>query len=672
MTYIDCKQYKRFIKGLLAIFIVAAAVVSCGKSGHGGSDSKRIMELRALDDSVSFLSPRSRQMISRGMASATDSISYYEYYIRLARFYILQEQSDSAKTVVNRCLAFLQGQQKGPRIYEMLGFAYNYAAVIDYNFHRNPATVKSLYHKSYSAFMRGDNKRMLPDVCANLADAYAVNSDLPNAAMWYRRALFLVDSLRLPKTENTTLLMGLGRVYQMLEDYDSAAKCYRESEKMLSQTSPNMQFYLLTNIGNFYYYKKDYPNALKTFKRLEHLLLKNNQEETFSMYVCKVNMADVLLNLNRPAEARHYVEQAERYFRERNDSVASYYAHSVQLGLALRNGNIAEARHIANMRDKPHSVEATIVTIRNKYLRDYYEKTHDYRSAFYNLKQEQEVNDSLVHNRQHMIAAELMNRFSQDTLQLHHRMEMQRKEKAVSDAHTYIIGAVAAVIVLVLVILVGIMYMHRNRLITQMSIFRLKQENARNRISPHFVFNVLNNRIVNSGEKEATELMALARLIRSNLDLVGQEMISLGEEMDFVDSYVDVESRLIGDNFEYKKEVPPSGDSAYSVRIPSMAVQILVENAIKHGLRGKNGQKTLRLSIADTTDGVEVKVADNGSGFDIRRFAESKSGHGLHILKVTVNTLNKRNKKKIRLDITNGENGGCEATLLFPFGLKGI
>ena len=108
-------------------------------------------------------------------------------------------------------------------------------------------------------------------------------------------------------------------------------------------------------------------------------------------------------------------------------------------------------------------------------------------------------------------------------------------------------------------------------------------EAVRNRISPHFVFNVLNNKIVHSGNAEADELMRLSKLIRANLDISCRLDVSLAEELDFVKQYVEVERPLVDGNFEFKLEVAPD-INLDQVHVPSMFVQILVENALVHGL----------------------------------------------------------------------------------------
>lgn len=230
-----------------------------------------------------------------------------------------------------------------------------------------------------------------------------------------------------------------------------------------------------------------------------------------------------------------------------------------------------------------------------------------------------------------------------------------------------------------LVIAYGITYIRKKRLSEQMKVFTLRLQNARNRISPHFVFNVLNNRITTAdGTKEADELLLLSKLIRQNLDLTGKQMATLEEELDFVENYVNVERKTIGDDFEYSLTLGDGIDRKVlgEFMIPSMTVQILVENSIKHALRGKAGKKLLHITVRrDGCGGMTVTVGDNGNGFDIRRTAST--GQGLDILRTTISVLNQRNKRKTSLTVrnvhdTNGNTCGCEASISFPQGLREI
>ncbi len=636
---------------LIVIAVALSSIIitaSCHGTEHeGNADTLRTNKLRELDDSVAHMAPQARKMIDNCMKNAADSLEYFEYSMRLARLFVTEMKTDSAEKEIQRAIQFLEKQPATPRSEGILAMAYNTAGVANHNLHHDSEKTKQYYNAAYRHIMQSDFKDMAPDICANLADAHIFGNNMPQAATWYRRALFLVDSLQLEETKAINLYMGLGLVYMKLEDYDSALRNLKASERFFNNMRPEMQAYLVTTLGNFYYYTKQYRKALFEFRRLERLLAANKMTENFAWYACKLNLSDVLLNLNETEKAEEALSISEQYFEKHGDKVATYYAHSIKLGIALRKGDMATAAAIAALDDKPQYTEQDLINIRNRYLRDYYEKTGDYRRAFYNLAAEKDRNDSLVYNRQHMIAAEIISRFTQDTLKLHHEIEMQHKEADIKKARYTIGGSVAALILLVLTIICAVTYWHKKLLQEKMRIFKLKLENARNRISPHFVFNVLNNRITNTeAASEANELILLAKLIRSNLDLSGRETVAIAEEMEFVDNYVAIEQHTIQGGITYTKNIAPeiTAEKLNSFRIPSMCIQILVENSIKHALRGKKGEKRLNITLAPSTNGMSVTVSDNGKGFDIRQC--HSQGQGLNILRTTVSAINQRNKKK--------------------------
>ena len=116
------------------------------------------------------------------------------------------------------------------------------------------------------------------------------------------------------------------------------------------------------------------------------------------------------------------------------------------------------------------------------------------------------------------------------------------------------------------------------------------------------------------------------------------------------------------DDFEFMVNAP-SDDILKKIIIPSMFVQILTENAIKHGLKCKKGHKLLV---------IDVIVKDNGIGFDITRNNNTGTGIGLDIITRTITIYNQRNKHdKFSFDIHNitdadGTVLGCENVLHIP------
>ena len=606
-------------------------------------------------------------------------MEYHEYLLRLANFYWLSDRPKRADTLINRIINFVNRQDNGyyaqhniystPRLNTMMASALSCKAARNHNFHRDPGKTLQFYKESYRLYQHSDNEKELPFVCANIADAYIQLNDIPNAARCYRRALFLVDSLKQPEHSNITLYMGLAQIYLTLNDFETAKHYYDETERFFDLMLPPMQAYYVNNLGNYYYFRKDYHKALDTFLRLKRVIIKNGMQNNFDMYLCKVNLADVYLNLNQTDSAQHYLDEVEPFFRKNGDPAGIYYCNTIRIGIATKRGDFNEVRRVANG-DKAgeKDVQYSMVNIRNRYMRQFYEHTNNYRMAYETLKRDQSYTDSLEHNRSNMRSAEIMARFRADTLQLHHDLALEHKNAEIQRAHTMTTGAILTAVVLVLLLIMWYMHTRKKQLQNQVNIMNLKLNNVRNRISPHFMFNVLNNKIVNSGEKEASELMELARLIRTNLDMSSQPYMMLDKELEFVQQYIRVERYLLGDDFKFNIDVADDADIA-KVKIPSMFLQILTENAIVHGLKGMEGEKRLRIYIARENNLTIISVEDNGPGFNARRAL--KKGTGLGIISQTIAVTNERNKQKMRFEISNREDSnnqiiGCKATLKIP------
>ena len=196
----------------------------------------------------------------------------------------------------------------------------------------------------------------------------------------------------------------------------------------------------------------------------------------------------------------------------------------------------------------------------------------------------------------------------------------------------------------------------------------LRLENIRNRLSPHFIFNVLNREMVERNVEEKQELSSLVKLMRRNLELVEQLCVTLAEELDFVKTYINLERRSLGPDFhselKIEKDVQPE-----QIRIPSMMIQIPVENAVKHALREKEGERNLWVSVCRRGNGICIKITDNGGGYrpDSRNRG---TGTGMKVIMQTIRILNNKNKEAIdvlvhNVSLQSGEMG-CEVTFWLP------
>lgn len=315
---------KRICATLLAALAVSLLTIGCGDRSApdaNNSDSTRIKKLKQIDDSVMTLAPSVKRLIADGIRTAPDSMTAYEYRLREARYLTLTDHPERFKDNIENILRFAEQQQKRElnnaekrRLNTLIAGAYNCRAAYYHNFHRKQHQAIQLYKAAYSLLANSDSKHNMPKVCANLADAYIQDNNMPMAAQWYRRALFLVDSLALPPKENVTLYMGLAQIYLSLHDFDTALHYYKATEEHFNMMSPSMQAYFLNNFGNYYYFKKNYRQALDKFLRMKQNLERHGMQNNFDMYLCKVNLADVYLNLDSIRTAQRYLDEVEPYF----------------------------------------------------------------------------------------------------------------------------------------------------------------------------------------------------------------------------------------------------------------------------------------------------------------------------------------------------------------------
>lgn len=674
---------KQLLKATIiaCIAVVTITLLVCNPK-HSNNDMAQNGNLRRLDDSIAALAPSALQAIERGMNEANDSTTYYEYVLREARYYSLTERPERADTLIDRVTAFVMHQDDGyyatngtclsPRLNSLMAGAKACQAARYMSNHRDPRRIVALNKETYNLLLNSNSKHNLPKTCANMADAYLLCNDLPNAAKWYRRALFLVDSLDLPQKENITLYMGLAQIYVTLRNYDKAKLYYDQTEPHVKEMSPSMQAYYINNLGNYYYYQDDYKNALQSFLRMKKLLEQHGMVRTFDMYLCKINLADVYLNLSKLNDATAMLDDVEPYFRAQGDNTSIYYCNTIRFGIAVRAGRMHEAERIMADKTDDSLIPYTLVNIRNKYKRRYYELTGDYDKAYALLNKSIAYNDSIEHNLSNMRTAEIMSRFTTDTLQLHRDLAIEHKNAEIQSIKFTSTLAFSIAVTSILLLILWYLYLRKRRFKVQLSMMNLKLDNVRNRISPHFMFNVLNNRIIKSDVKESNELTELAQLIRANLDMSSTLGVELQKELEFVQQYIRVESYLMGDDFHFNIDIAPDVDAS-SVRIPSMFIQILTENAIKHALRNKEGIKLLSITVRREQHNTVIRVTDNGPGFN---HATLRRKTGTNIISQTIAVINVRNKDKIRFAIRNiyspdgQQTKGCEATLKVPDGVK--
>jgi sensor histidine kinase YesM len=150
-------------------------------------------------------------------------------------------------------------------------------------------------------------------------------------------------------------------------------------------------------------------------------------------------------------------------------------------------------------------------------------------------------------------------------------------------------------------------------------------------INPHFLFNALNTVgvLIDENPDEARRLtIKLANIFRQTLQASEREVVSLQEELRFVQDYLEIEKARFGERLQVEERIEVN-----NAQIPCFTLQPLIENAIKHGAALKIGTTTIRIAVLQENGHLNIQVSDDGMGMTpSARDSMLERGYGLRNL----------------------------------------
>lgn len=523
---------------------------------------------------------------------------------------------------------------------------------------REPA--RTYYIKAYRELMKLDHHNDAIDICINIADASRQLGKLADASSWYRRANFLADSLNLHEAQNS-ILAGLGQVYNDLRNYQLAHFYFRKAERQYPPRNPKDAHFFYNSWGNVYSSQEKPAEALKCFLKAQKATLQMGQP--FMTAVVDANLGQTYLELNRLDSAQKYLANTTKFFfvqpNMQND--LQFYIDGLNAALALKQNRLDKASAILSKPYDLSKMSPNYLYLYHKGWADLYERKGQFAKALQYQKLMKQYDDSLRNATMVSNVQENELRFKQDTAIVRRDLILQSTQAEAKSSRLILLLVIGLLVVGVLALVVFYRYkslrhkhQHREEMNRMMA---LKMENVRNRFSPHFVFNVLNIFISNLPKGvNVKPLRLLIQVLRANLLTCDQVAVSLEDELQMVMSYSSLRHEtnpfLPMPRFDIAKEVD------MSLMLPSMILQIPVENALKHAFVGmeESGEKPLLDVKVWIEDGMlRIDVIDNGcggvgavAGMGTRKTnAAASTGTGLRILNSTIEMLNAGNARKL-------------------------
>lgn len=185
----------------------------------------------------------------------------------------------------------------------------------------------------------------------------------------------------------------------------------------------------------------------------------------------------------------------------------------------------------------------------------------------------------------------------------------------------------------------------------------------RAQINPHFLFNSLNtiaDLIVTDPPKAEAMTLLLSKVFRHVLMNTDQQLIRVSEEMEFLRTYLGIEQVRFGERLSVRMELDPA---VAQEKIPSLILQPVVENAIKHGLAPKIGAGRLSITARPEGEFVRLAVEDDGVGANAVPAHLNGNGLGLKIIAERLRTLY-HDRAVLRFEAA--ESAGSRVTILIP------
>lgn len=209
-------------------------------------------------------------------------------------------------------------------------------------------------------------------------------------------------------------------------------------------------------------------------------------------------------------------------------------------------------------------------------------------------------------------------------------------------------------------------------------IANIESQALRAQMNPHFIFNTLTSiqHYISNNDTDAAlkYLSKFAKLMRKIMDNSKQQLISVAEEVNALDLYLELEVMRFDKKFKYHINIDNSIDQNYD-RIPSMLIQPYVENAIIHGLLPKQGTGKIEILMQRNEDTIICTIEDDGIGrdrskeFKKNRVQQHKS-MGMSITQERLDILNSSLHSKLNAEIIDlyegGQPSGTKVRLIIP------
>lgn len=502
--------------------------------------------------------------------------------------------------------------------------------------HRSRALLVS--YKGLKLAEELNDKRAVADFYSAIAQCYFLSGEIENALPMHLNCLAIAKEIGY-SFGISSALVDVGSDYVALGQRDKALPYYLAAKTYADTLSGTIyEVHIYNSVGAAYQFMKKYDSAYFYTEKAYRIAvqLKNSR----GMASTKTSLAGI------------------SYLKGENDKAK-------QMALEL----LATCRAI--------NFTAQIPGVLN-ILKDVYLKEGNDKEALIAYEQYIHIRDSITNDRATKLAKEkefaykLEQRENENLLLLQHNNIQQLK---ISQSRSVLV-ALSALVVAILLIGYSLYRQNKFKVLQQQVIS--EQKLLRAQMNPHFIFNSLNaiQHFIMSNQNRLAEkyLAKFSKLMRNILNVSTEENLSLSEELELLEGYLEIEALRFAGSFQFTIRVEDKLKIG-NVRIPQLMIQPFIENAIWHGLLPKKDDRMVTVLFKHhSSDLLTCVIDDNGIGrqeSSKMKTAETPKSMALELAKQRILLLRNSRKVDCKLTITDkldttGKSAGTTVMLQLP------
>ncbi|MCI2229368.1 tetratricopeptide repeat protein [Polaribacter sp. MSW13] len=414
-------------------------------------------------------------------------------------------------------------------------------------------------------------------------------------------------------------LNSMGNIYLLLKQYSLAIERFKKSQEI--ERSINNKLGLAINYQNIGYAKDAQgktEEALDYFKK--SLNLNNKLKNTYGQIICKSSIANLYIKQGKPQKAINLIkENIETAEKMGNIEYLAY--EYLSLGWAQsRLNQFSEAETNLNKGlkiAKKHNFSSAL-SYAYSHFSELYQSKKDYKSALKYYKISENFENTISNERTIQYVNDLIIKY--DSERQDNEIKNLAKQNEITQLKLIKNRNIWIIIIVTLTLFIAVLYfLYRQRLLKkEKRILTLEQDVLRTQMNPHFIFNALNSikhYIINNEQKNAVHyLNKFSKLVRKILESSTLKEVSLQEELETMDLYMNIENIRFSNEINFEINVDNTLDLS-TINVPPLVLQPFLENALWHGLSSKKGDKKITLSVfKPSKDFIEINIEDNGIG----------------------------------------------------------